>query len=103
MSKVLTIILDKNVGRSFMIFNQIIFARRVKMQTENSKTSDVLFQKLGNTWYVFSEINSEVVYSALPDGINPHTTKLELYEVIEKHLQKVSKTNKQRRDWVEAA
>ncbi len=53
---------------------------------------DVLFQKLGNTWYVFSEIEENIVYSALPDGIDPKTTRLELFEVIESHLKKVSKS-----------
>ena len=58
------------------------------MQTNQN---DVLFQKLGNTWYVFTEVNNDVVYSALPEGMCPKTTKMELYEVIEEHLQKVAK------------
>ncbi|MBD65339.1 MAG: hypothetical protein CME62_09030 [Halobacteriovoraceae bacterium] len=53
-------------------------------------TKEVLFQKLGETWYIFTEINNEVVYSAMPDGMDPRSTKLELFEVIEKHMQKVS-------------
>jgi hypothetical protein len=52
---------------------------------------EVLFQKLGNTWYVFTEINEELIYSALPSGMDPKTTKMELYEVIEEHLQKVAR------------
>jgi hypothetical protein len=52
--------------------------------------NDVLFQKLGNTWYIFSEIDNEVVYSAMPDGMDPRTTDLELYQVIEDHMQKVA-------------
>ncbi len=56
-----------------------------------SAMSDVLFQKLGATWYVFTEANGEMVYSALPNGMDPHTTSLELYEVIESHMDKVSK------------
>ncbi|MBK26532.1 MAG: hypothetical protein CME70_21210 [Halobacteriovorax sp.] len=51
---------------------------------------EVLFQKLGNTWYVFTETENDVVYSVLPDGMNPHTTKLELFEVIEDHLERVA-------------
>ncbi len=51
---------------------------------------EVLFQKLGNTWYIFTEINDEVVYSALPHGMDPYTTKLELYDVIENHMKKVA-------------
>ena len=58
--------------------------------TQNTSETEVLFQKLGNTWYVFSEINENFVYSALPDGIDPMTTKLELFEVIEDHMKRVS-------------
>jgi len=58
--------------------------------TPSNAKSEVLFQKLGNTWYVFSEIKGELVYSALPYGMDPHTTSLELFEVIETHLEKVS-------------
>lgn len=59
--------------------------------TSNTQTNEVLFQKLGNTWYVFTEVQGDMVYSALPDGMTPHTTKLELFEVIEEHMDKVSK------------
>lgn len=66
--------------------------------TKNSEsTNDVLFQKLGNTWYIFTEINNEMVYSALPDGMDPRTTKLELYDVIEEHMKKIA-GNKKRPD-----
>ena len=60
---------------------------RISNQTNN----DVLFQKIANTWYVFSEINGEVIYSSLPRGMDPKSTHLELFEVIEEHLHKVSK------------
>lgn len=63
------------------------------MTTKKSKNeAEVLFQKLGNTWYVFSEIEENIVYSALPEGIDPKTTRLELFEVIENHLKKVSRS-----------
>ena len=52
--------------------------------------NEVLFQQIANKWYVFTEVKGEMVYSALPVGMNPHTTKLELYSVIEEHMQKVS-------------
>lgn len=66
--------------------------------SKNSKNSnsvknnvkDVLFQKIGNTWYIFSEVNNEVVYSVMPAGMDPKSTKLELYEIIEEHLTKVA-------------
>lgn len=54
---------------------------------------EVLFQKLGNTWYVFTETENDVVYSCLPEGMTPHTTKLELFEVIEDHLDRVADHN----------
>ena len=57
---------------------------------ENDITKEVLFQKLGATWYIFTVINDQVVYSAMPDGMDPRTTKLELYEVIEDHLRRVA-------------
>ena len=65
--------------------------KAAKNNKSNTATSEVLFQKLGSTWYIFTEIKGEMVYSALPNGMDPYTTKLELYEVIEDHLSKVSK------------
>ena len=67
-----------------------------KSYTKNLETfeSDVLFQKLGNTWYAFSEIDDEIIYSALPKGMSPRTSKLELINIVEKHLKKVSKAYK---------
>jgi hypothetical protein len=60
----------------------------------NSKSSanvkDVLFQKIGNTWFIFSEVNNEVVYSVMPQGMDPKETKLELYNIIEDHMTKVA-------------
>ena len=51
---------------------------------------EVLFQKLGETWYVFTEVENDFIYSALPTGLNPMETKLELFEVIEEHMEKVA-------------
>ena len=67
-----------------------------KTYTKNQECfeSDVLFQKLGNTWYAFSEIDDQIIYSALPKGMSPRTSKLELINVVEKHLKKVSKAYK---------
>ncbi len=66
------------------------------MQEKNftAKENEVLFQKLGNTWYVFTEVESKMYYSALPDGLDPRSTKLELYEVIQDHMKKVAKNYK---------
>ena len=55
-----------------------------------NSVKDVLFQKIGNTWFIFSEVNNEVVYSVMPAGMDPKTTKLELYEIIEEHMTKVA-------------
>lgn len=63
--------------------------------TQN-QTSEVLFQKLGNTWYVFTEVSGDMIYSALPNDMDPHTTRLELFEVIEEHMQKVSRHYKRK-------
>ena len=61
------------------------------MTTETTKLdSEVLFQKLGNRWYVFTEVENDFIYSPLPEGVNPKTTKLELFEVIENHIIRVS-------------
>jgi hypothetical protein len=59
-------------------------------QTTQEITNEVLFQKLGQTWYIFTEINHEVVYSAMPEGMDPKSTKLELFDVIEEHMKKVA-------------
>lgn len=57
---------------------------------------DVLFQKIANTWYIFSEVNGDLVYSVMPEGMDPKSTKLELYEIIEEHLTKVAASQKRR-------
>ncbi|TNF27235.1 MAG: hypothetical protein EP319_12060 [Deltaproteobacteria bacterium] len=59
--------------------------------TQTTTEQEVLFQKLGETWYVFTEVENDFIYSALPTGMNPMETKLELFEVIEEHMQKVAK------------
>jgi hypothetical protein len=66
----------------------------MQQRNETVKESDVLFQKLGNTWYVFTEVDSKMYYSALPDGLDPRSTKLELHEVIQDHMKKVAKNYK---------
>ncbi|MGE3609103.1 MAG: hypothetical protein AB7I27_05910 [Bacteriovoracaceae bacterium] len=60
-----------------------------------SQVKDVLFQKIGQTWFIFSEVNNEIVYSVMPQGMDPKTTKLELFEIIEEHMTKVA-ANKRR-------
>jgi hypothetical protein len=53
--------------------------------TSNS-FSDILFQKMGTTWYAFAEIGGEVVYTALPEGCNPQQDELDIYHLIEEQL-----------------
>ena len=50
---------------------------------------DVLFQKVGHVWYVFCEVGDGMVYTPLPSGVDPRLTKLELFEVIEEHLEQI--------------
>lgn len=63
----------------------------------NTKSAhkDVLFQRIGNTWFIFTEQNGEMIYSVMPEGMDPKTTKLELYQIIEEHMDRVA-NNKQR-------
>jgi hypothetical protein len=61
----------------------------MKAQKTNTQQSEVLFQKLGATWYVFSESGDDMVYSALPAGMDPRSTKIELLEIVEEHMKKV--------------
>lgn len=62
---------------------------------------DVLFQRIGNTWFIFAEHNGEMIYSVMPEGMDPKSTKLELYQIIEEHMERVA-ANKQRTRLAEA-
>ena len=55
------------------------------------KESDFLFQKLGATWYVFAEIQGEVIYTALPQDIDPRESSFEFYQILEKQLNQMGK------------
>lgn len=59
------------------------------MEISNEIQNQVLFQKLGFTWYIFTEIDNEVFYSTMPEGMDPRETSLELYNLIEDHMKKV--------------
>lgn len=58
--------------------------------TNSNHMKDVLFQRIGNAWYIFSEIKGEVIYSVMPEGMDPRETKLELYHIIEEHMERVA-------------
>ena len=68
--------------------------KKANTNTVQNSVKDVLFQKIGNTWFIFSEVNNEVVYSVMPTGMDPKTTNLELFEIIEEHMTKVAGNKK---------
>lgn len=72
-------------------------ATNVKAQNSNPH-KDVLFQKIGNTWFIFTEQNGELIYSVMPDGMDPRTTKLELYQIIEEHMDRVAGHKQNKRE-----
>ncbi len=74
----------------------------MKAQKTNTQQSEVLFQKLGATWYVFSASGDDMVYSALPTGMDPRSTKIELIEVVEEHMKKVKSHDRNRKAEVAA-
>lgn len=50
---------------------------------KNELFKDVLFQKMGNQWFVFVEsVEDSVQYSILPKGLDPHINSVQLYEFI---------------------
>ncbi len=57
---------------------------------EGKDLSKVLYQKLGNIWYIFTEIEGKVIFTALPKEINPFENKVEIYEIIEKEKAKIT-------------
>ncbi|MBF0298805.1 MAG: hypothetical protein HQK51_08800 [Oligoflexia bacterium] len=55
-----------------------------KDQQKDQKECEVLYQKLGERWYVFSEDeDGEVIFSAIPTEIDPRKNKFKLYNIIE--------------------
>lgn len=53
------------------------------MKNSTHIESEVLFQKMGNSWYVFAEIGGEVFFSPLPDGMDPKTDRVEIMHFVE--------------------
>ena len=45
--------------------------------------SDVLFQRLGKNWYVFAEVDGNILYTKLKDGLDPIKTPLSLFQILE--------------------
>lgn len=56
-------------------------------------TQDVLFQKIASKWYVFTEIDGNILYSPLPSNMHPKNSSLELYHVVSKIVDKHKKTS----------
>ena len=67
----------------------------IKAAININDETEVLFQKLGGKWYVFSQVDEDFVYSALPKGIDPRSTKLELFKIIEDHINRVAEYYKE--------
>ena len=47
--------------------------------SKKESASNVLFQKIGNRWYAFTEIGSEIHYAVLPKNTDPKTVKFEIF------------------------
>ncbi len=58
----------------------------------------ILFQKIGPRWYLFSEKSGDIIYSEMPLGVDPRKTKLELYDIIEDHMEKVENFGKRSKE-----
>ena len=54
----------------------------------------ILFQRLGKIWYAFSESGGNVVYSALPENIDPRDSSIDIYEVVNEHITQHCDHNK---------
>ena len=52
-------------------------------KSKKEELSDVLFQRLGKNWYVFAEVDGDVFYSKIKDGIDPSKTSLSLFQILE--------------------
>jgi len=53
--------------------------------------TNVLYQKMGDTWYAFAEIDGEVLFRALPHGMNPKKTQIDFMQVIADQEEKKAK------------
>ena len=63
------------------------------MSTSHTRVieKDILVQKLANTWYIFSEINNDIIYTAIPKAVDPFHDTIELYHYVENHKEKVQR------------
>ncbi len=60
--------------------------------------NDVLFQKIGNTWFAFTKIKDDVFYTTLPQGMDPKETNMEFYEIVEDYMQKTTSSYKNQKN-----
>ena len=57
-----------------------------KMESEFVE-KEVLFQKIGSQWYVFSFDGDQLHFCALPSHLNPKSSKVEIYEQIAQSIE----------------
>ena len=50
--------------------------------------SEVLFQRMGGTWFAFSMVGGEAVYSMVPNRVDPRFDSVEIFQIIEGHKMK---------------
>ena len=53
------------------------------MSKKEESLREVLYQKLGDKWYAFSQIDGEIKYSPCPDNFDPWESQSEIYNVLE--------------------
>lgn len=83
MSKVLTENDDKFVSRVNNLKYEVDEDQGGLMNTQTKTiTTEILYQKIGNTWYAFTEVEGEFLFRALPHGVDPRKTQIEFTQVI---------------------
>jgi hypothetical protein len=51
--------------------NLLVTAETQKNRASNERVEEVLYQRIGDRWYAFSEINGEVFFGSIdPDQMN---------------------------------
>ena len=54
------------------------------MRDSGIEQKNILFQRLGTTWYAFLEEEGETVfYTPLPEHLDPRYDKFEIYKIVE--------------------
>ncbi len=58
------------------------------MNVSEKQIQEVLYQKMGDIWYIFTRINDELYFTPLPKNLSPFDKNFQLFEVVDK-LEKV--------------